>query len=75
MSASAVRISRSDLNPDGIQRIKQTVMDVARQHQPTVEPRDGFGERRRSAWHSHVLPEAGICAANPEDLQLHNESS
>jgi len=71
MSASPLRIPRSDDNSGDIQRMNRALMDIARPHQSVVPPKVGFGERRRPAWHSHVQGGPEIAPANPKDVQLH----
>jgi transcriptional regulator with GAF, ATPase, and Fis domain len=71
MSASPLRIPRSDSNSGGIHRMKPAATDIARRYQSAVASNDDSGERRRSAWHGHVHN----VAPNQEDIQLHCESN
>ena len=73
MSASPLRIPRSDGNSDGIHRMKPA--GAARQHQSAVTSKDRSFETRRSAWQGHVRSGPDIAAANPEDIQLHTGNS
>ena len=67
MSANPLRIPRSDDNSLSIQRMKQVVMGVVRQHQSPVVSKDDSGEGKR---HGHLQRGQGISTPNPEDVQL-----
>lgn len=75
MSASPLRIPRSDSNSGGIHRMKPAVTDIARRHQSAVTSKGGSGESRRSAWHGHIQGGQDAVAPNPEDIRLNCESS
>jgi transcriptional regulator with GAF, ATPase, and Fis domain len=75
MSASPLRIPRSDSNSGGIHRMKPAATDSGRRHQSAVASNNDSGERRRSAWHGHVHEGQNAVAPNQEDIQLHCESN
>jgi transcriptional regulator with GAF, ATPase, and Fis domain len=75
MSASPLRIPRSDSNSGGIHRMKPAATDSARRHQSAVTSNNDSGERRRSAWHGHVQEGQNAVAPNQEDVQLHCEAT
>ena len=75
MSASPLRIPRSEGNSDGIHRMKPAFKDIARGHQPAVATTNDSGERRRSAWYGHVQEGQNAVAPNQEDVHLHCKSN
>jgi len=75
MSASPLRIPRSDSNSGGVHRMKSAMTDVARRHQSASASNNDSGERRRSAWHDHVQERQNAAVPNQEDIQLHCESN
>jgi len=75
MSASPLRIPRSDSHSGGNHRMKPAVTDIARRHHSAVASTNDPGERRRSAWHGHVQEGQNAVAPNEEDIQLHCESN
>jgi transcriptional regulator with GAF, ATPase, and Fis domain len=75
MSASPLRIPRSDSNSGGNHRMKPAVTDIARRHHSAVASTNDPGERRRSAWHGHVQEGQNAVVPNQEDIQLHCESN
>jgi len=75
MSASPLRIPRSDSNSGGNHRMKPAVTDIARRHHSAVASTNDPGERRRSAWHDHVQEGQNAVVPNQEDIQLHCESN
>lgn len=74
MSASPLRIPRSDSNSGADHRIEPAVKDIARRHQPTVASTNASGERRRSAWYGRVQEGQSAVAPDQEDIHLHCES-
>jgi len=74
MSASPLRIPRSDSNSGEIHQTKPAT-DMAHRHQSAVASNNDSGERRRSAWHGHVHEGQNAVAPNQEDIQLDCESN
>ncbi len=75
MSASPLRIPRSDSNSGENHRMKPAVTDIARRHHSAVASTNDPGERRRPAWHDHVQEGQNAVVPNQEDIYLHCESN
>ena len=75
MSASPLRILRSDSNSGGSHRLTPAVTDIARRCHSAVTSTHDSSEPRRSAWHRDVQQGQSAAAPDREDVHLHCESN